>query len=182
MSATLDSLFRTQEGVEDTSRHTLVFAYRPTFGHRWFVNALSLLQNNKELDLNFRGTFGGGVGRFVYQGGQRNVSLWGGLAYTQEDFVGEDASQANVESLAAITFQTFIFGDLDAESETSLLVLPSLSTLGRVRLELRSSLRRELVKDFYVNLSLTESYDSDPPAAAARKNDLVVTTSLGYSF
>ena len=182
VSATLDSLFRTQEGTGDTSRHTFSFGSRRTLGPRWFANAVSLLQHNKELDLNFRGTLGGGVGRFVYQSGQRNLSLWGGLAYTQEYFVGEDTSQANVESLAGVTFQTFIFGNLDAESETTLLALPSLSTLGRVRLELRSSVRRELVKDFYLNLSLTESYDSDPPAAAARKNDLVVTTSLGYSF
>ena len=47
----------------------------------------------------------------------------------------------------------------------------------------KSILKRELVKDFFWNLSLLNSYDSDPPAGGdAEKNDLTLNASLGYSF
>ena len=51
--------------------------------------------------------------------------------------------------------------------------LPSLSLQG---------MRREIVTDFYLDLSFYQSYDSDPPDAAAEKTDYGVITSLGYSF
>ena len=40
----------------------------------------------------------------------------------------------------------------------------------------------EIVKDFNFGLTLLESYDSEPPTAAAAKSDLTIITSLGWSF
>ena len=44
------------------------------------------------------------------------------------------------------------------------------------------SLRRELFKDFYLNISGLDSFDSRPPAEAANKDDLRATVSFGYAF
>ena len=40
----------------------------------------------------------------------------------------------------------------------------------------------ELFKDLYWQLSLFESFDSDPPSALSSRNDFGITTSFGWSF
>jgi hypothetical protein len=65
---------------------------------------------------------------------------------------------------------------------TTTLVFPSLTTLGRIRLQFNAKARFEILKDFYWSVSLFESYDSDPPTTDFRQNDFGVTTALGYSF
>ena len=61
-------------------------------------------------------------------------------------------------------------------------MFPNLTTPGRVRLELNTGVRRELVKDFFIDLSFVDSYDNRPPSEDARSNDLTLVTSLGWSF
>jgi len=52
---------------------------------------------------------------------------------------------------------------------------------GRVRLSSQSNLRIELIRNFYWNFQLYENYDTRPPIAAP-KNDLGITTSVGWTF
>ena len=51
-------------------------------------------------------------------------------------------------------------------------------------LRLRSSnpWRQEIVEDFFFDLSLYFTYDSDPPEGALSTNDYGLVTSFGYSF
>ncbi len=65
---------------------------------------------------------------------------------------------------------------------TTLSAYPSLTTSGRYRIELASSLRRKLVRDFRISLTLEDSYDSKPPDTAIEKSDLRFRTTLGWSF
>ena len=43
-------------------------------------------------------------------------------------------------------------------------------------------MRRELVKDFYFNLTLFDSFDSEIPVEGAEENDWGVITSIGWTF
>ena len=43
-------------------------------------------------------------------------------------------------------------------------------------------MRREIVSDFYVAISVFDSYDSRPPAEGAEKNDWGPVISIGYKF
>jgi hypothetical protein len=56
-----------------------------------------------------------------------------------------------------------------------------LLTDGRVRLNFMTQYKREVVNNLYLTLSLTEVFDSKPPETA-NKNDLSLTTSIGWSF
>ena len=51
---------------------------------------------------------------------------------------------------------------------------PSLTEWGRQRVQLNSSLKREIVKDFFVGLNVFDSYDSAPPNPDAAHNDIGV--------
>jgi hypothetical protein len=44
------------------------------------------------------------------------------------------------------------------------------------------SVRREIVSDFYVAISVFDSYDSRPPTEDAAKNDWGPVISIGYKF
>ena len=57
-----------------------------------------------------------------------------------------------------------------------------LSNDAALRVEGDISVRRELVKDFYISLSAYESYDADPIVETAEENDWGFTTSIGWSF
>jgi len=61
-------------------------------------------------------------------------------------------------------------------------LFPSLTESGRYRTDSSVSLRREIVSDFFLDLSFYYTYDSDPPDALAETSDYGVVTSLGYSF
>ena len=60
--------------------------------------------------------------------------------------------------------------------------MPVLNQSGRWRISFVTSFKREVVKDFYFNVSVNEFFDSQPPSATANKNDLSLTTSFGWSF
>jgi hypothetical protein len=60
-------------------------------------------------------------------------------------------------------------------------VLPSFTVSGRVRVEATASVKREIVKDFFVGLNGVESFDS-APSEGAQRNDWNAYLSIGWSF
>ena len=79
------------------------------------------------------------------------------------------------------TFNIFRFDAPQMNLAASLMVLPSLSDSGRVRGEAALRLRREMVEDLFLEVSLYDSYDNRT-VAGSRSNDWGLATSLGYSF
>ncbi len=64
----------------------------------------------------------------------------------------------------------------------NLTLYEGLNDWGRTRVEADASIRREMLKDFYVTLRAYESYDSQPATAGATNNDFGLTFALGWSF
>lgn len=181
----VSSFIRTQEAVQDTNRQDLSFTYRRQLRGRWFGTGVTSLQKNNELNLDFRGTAGGGVGRSLVHTNRLIVAAVGGAVYTLEQFTGNEERQNNLEAMTHLSVQWFTFGNQETDLDTKLTVLPSLSSWGRVRLELTSAFRREiLVKDLFFAVSFFENFDSDPPQEGGQehKNDFGITTSLGWKF
>jgi len=59
---------------------------------------------------------------------------------------------------------------------------PSLSNLGRHRLQLDGSAKRELWKDLFLSLSVYDTFDSRPPDPDADNNDIGVVFSVGWTY
>ena len=62
-----------------------------------------------------------------------------------------------------------------------LTIYPSLTTIGRVRLNYAPTLSLEIARNLYWNFTLYENYDSQPPVNA-NKNDFGITNSIGWKF
>jgi hypothetical protein len=187
----VDSYLSEQDQAETISRHTLTlgvkrFIGEGILGRRWFYQGVNKFEKNDELGLDLRTTLGGGFGRHVIQNNLMILSLVGGGIYVKEEYEGEGGSLNSAEALLGLGYSLFTFDQHETEIEFNLSFTPSLSESGRIRLDLDTSVRRELVKDFFVEFSLYERHDSDPPQDDAEsdpeKNDWGTSTSLGYSF
>lgn len=150
--------------------------------HRWFNVWLAQAQSNEELGLDLRLLAGGGAGRYFLQTNENLFQASLGLAASRENSADVASDQTSLEALLSAQFQKFIFDDPETDITTTLTLFPSLTESGRVRAELNVRLKREVVEDFFWNLSLLHSFDNQPTVEGAEKNDIAVTTSLGWSF
>ena len=162
---TFNSFFTAQEGIENTSRHTLAIQVSRFLPGRWLAAAVAQVQQNEELDLDFRSIIGGGAGRFLVQSNRTILSVLGGVVFNRERFSGPDPTANNAEAFAAVQFQRFTFDDPETDIAARLLVLPNLMQGGRIRLELETRVRREILKDFYWNISFFENQLPPPEGA-----------------
>jgi len=121
------------------------------------------------------------IGRGVIVTDRTNLSIASGMVITRERYEAAlgVAPATNAEALVGVDFHTFRFKTTDITSR--FVVYPSITVPGRVRMDLDTNLRIELVKDFFWGLNLFDNFDSRPPVSA-RKNDLGISTSFGWKF
>ncbi len=176
------SQFGSQTNAKNTNRFTFDSQYDRLLTERWFAAGLfSLLRSNQQ-DLTLRSTYGGAFGRKLVQTDRTSLTVLGGAALSHESYIpqpGTEPIHNNAESLLGVTFSTFRFRTLNLRSQT--LLFPSLSDPGRLRVSSQSGLRIELIRNFNWNFDLYENYDTRPPISAP-KNDLGITTSVGWTF
>jgi len=170
-----------RDKAERTSRGSLTSTYQRTLRERWFWLAAVDLSRNEELALDMRAGLIGAYGRYVSHTSRSRLALAGGLSANREKYFSEDG-EWNLEGLLAARYELFLFEGRETSFTTTLSTYPSLTTSGRYRVEFTSSLRRKLVRDFTLSLTLEESYDSKPPDTAIEKSDLRFRTTLGWSF
>jgi hypothetical protein len=156
--------------------------YRKLLRERWFAGGVLDFLSSDEQSLELRTTAGGMLGRILVSTERTNFSVGGGMAVTRERYnpsSGLDPLATNAEAMIGLNFNTFRFKTTDISSR--LVVYPSITVPGRMRIELDSNLRIEIFKDFYWSLNLYENFDSKPPVNA-RRNDLGISSSFGWKF
>jgi len=176
------SQFDSQNHSSNTNRFTFDSEYLRTLNTRWVAEGLASLLKSNQQDLKLRSTYGGGLGRRLIQTDRTSVLAIAGAAFSHETYAappGQDLVRNNTEGLLGLTFNTFRFKTMNFNSQAFLFC--SLSDPGRIRLSSQSNLRIELVRNFNWNLQLYENYDTRPPVTAP-KNDLGITTSVGWTF
>ena len=180
-TASVDSAFSGQTEGSSLTRNQFNFDYRKQLNSRWYVGGLFDLLRSDQQSLKLRTSAGALVGRNLQQTEHTRLSVFGGIVGTRENYsesVGKPKS-TNADAIAGADFATFRFNATDIRSRLS--VFPSLTTPGRTRLQLTSDLRIKIVKDLWWGFHVYENFDSKPPVRAD-KNDLGVSTSLGWKF
>jgi hypothetical protein len=179
---TTSSQFDTQSNGPSTNRYTFDGQYFRQLSERLFYGGLLDLLKSDQQKLNLRTTAGGVFGRTIARTEKTSFRIFAGAVFSRERYFPQEQTTTigdNGEALIGANFYTFRFRVLDIRS--SLLLYPSLSEPGRVRVNSDSNLHIELVKDFYWDFHLYENFDSRPPVNAPR-NDLGVTTGIGWKF
>ncbi len=178
----VSSILSNRDEGEDVRRSTGSFEFSRFISPKWDTLAVGIAEQNEELGLDLRTTLSAGMRRHLVRSNSSNFSAVLAAAVNRELYLGPEGEQYNLEAVAGLEFEKFSFDDPEVDFTVSLSVLPSLSESGRVRMEFESRLRRELVEDFFLVLSVYDSYDSDPPVQEVERNDWGLTTSLGWSF
>lgn len=182
VQAATTSQFGSQANAKNTNRFTFDSRYARLLTEKWLAGGLfSLLKSNQQ-DLTLRSTYGAGLGRKLVQTDKTSLTVMAGAAFSHENYFPQPGTQPihnNAESLFGVTFSTFRFGALKLKSES--LLFPSLNDPGRLRFSSQSGLHIELVRNFNWDVELYENYDTRPPINAP-KNDLGITTSIGWTF
>jgi putative salt-induced outer membrane protein YdiY len=176
------SQFDSQANAKNTNRFTFDSQYGRNITENWLAIGLFTVLKSNHQDLALRTTYGGGVARRLVQSDRTALLAIGGIAYSHESYFPQPGTQPivnNAEVLAGLKFSTFRFKTLNINSQT--LLFPSLTEPGRFRLSSQSNLRIELVRNFYWNFQVYENHDTHPPVTAP-KNDLGLTTSIGWTF
>lgn len=170
-----------QTDGDDQTRNEARASHQYFLPRQRFRSYLGGLETNEALGLNLRSYIGLGIGKYLVKTNNTWFSLGGGVIATNENPV-DGSSEQNLEALGNLRYRYFRYAHPKRSFDTSLTVFPSLTDFGRVRSDLRSTFRLELIADLYWALELYANYDSEPLAEDVEKADYGITTSLGYKF
>lgn len=179
----LDSYAQGQETVPTTTRNTLRQSVSWYLQRRWSATALVQLEQNEELDLDYRVTGGGAVDHVLRHTNEMELSLGAGLVGTQEQFSSGTRSEksTSLEGLLTADWDAYHFDSPKLDFNTSVALFPSISQAGRVRGQGEFRLVYEVFKDFNTGIRFTDTFDSRPPEGAT-KNDYVTEFTIGWSY
>jgi len=166
---------------ETSTRASLTFGYARFLKNRWLIPGLAHFERNSDLGLDLRSTFGGGIGRFLIQSNRAEMVVQAGLVASEEKATSGETTES-IEAMLMLAHSFFTYDSPKTNLSLRLFSYPSLSDFGRVRLNLDSLAKREIVKDFTIGVSVYDTFDSRPPTEGASKNDYGVSLSIGWSF
>ncbi len=176
-----DSTFSGQSGASSTNRQDLQTALTRFLGRNSFVLGLSDFLHSSRQDLNLRATLVGGYGRFLKRTTSSTLAWVAGIDYIHESFdtaAGQPSGQST-EAVVGLQYSyiRFDFGEFNSQ----LLTFPGLSDSGRIRITTNNVVTIKLRNNFHLAFTLWDNFDSRPPATA-KKNELGISSGVGWSF
>jgi hypothetical protein len=170
-----------QQSGEADDRASLEVSHLRFPWQRWFVLVGGRFENNESLGLVLRSQAAAAAGPRLVNSNRAQMAAGAGVVVNNEQGVDVGSSQ-NVEALLMWQTSYFTYDSPKTNFDVALQYYPSLSDPGRQRLQLDTAVKREFWKDFFVSLSLYNTYDSRPPNPEAEKNDVGVVVSFGWSY
>ncbi|MEZ5988870.1 MAG: DUF481 domain-containing protein [Planctomycetota bacterium] len=177
------SSITTSKGNDGTSKKEDVsLGYRRFYEGGLFLDVSGGFQANDELGLKLRSYVGPGVGLALLRDSTHALLVGVGVHASREQATagGEDVDQ--VEAVAGASYSIFDFESPKTDLTLQVAAFPSLTEAERIRGEVDARLRKEIVTDFFWDLTFYWLYDSSPPSSASGKDDYGIVSSLGWSF
>jgi hypothetical protein len=180
-ATSFDSTFGGQSGASKTNREDLQSTFTKFLNRNSFLVGYSDFLHSSRQDLNLRTTLGGTYGRYLKRTANSNLAWLGGAVFINESFdttAGQPSDQ-NMEAVVGLQYslRRFNFGELDSQVQA----FPGLTDTGRIRLKANESLAINLRNNFRLAFTFWDNFDSEPPPTA-KKNELGVSSGIGWSF
>lgn len=169
------------DGSERDDRGTVELSYLKYRWQEWFVSAAGRFESNESLGLKLRSQVAAATGPRLVNSNRAQVAAGAGIVFNDERGVDVAPTQ-NIEALFVLRASYYTYDRPKTNLDLNTQYYPSLSDPGRQRLQLDASAKRELWKDFFVSLSLYNTYDSRPPNPAADSNDIGLVITVGWSY
>ena len=170
---------RTSEDVNQ--RQNFTYNYNRKYNRGWFLYATSTLEQNTQLNIQFRGQFAGGGGKYFIR--NNDVLFSGVIAINSNNEVTlDEEEQYSLEGLIGIRYNQFNLTNPDLDITSSINFYPSLTEDDRYRMDLNLNLSYNIISDLSVNVTFVNNFDSKTPSTGERKNDFNIVLSAGYSL
>ncbi len=164
----------------NSSRADLSGDYTRFLGDRWFWKGSAGFERNQELGIDLRTIIVGSAGKYFLQTPTMRFEVNAGLAASVENRT-DDTTQQGLEGVIRSSFDLFKLNIPITRLSASVNVFPGITESSRVRIDTNITLRNEIFRDFFWDLSFYSNFDNQP-AAGAEKEDYGIITSLGASF
>jgi hypothetical protein len=196
MTLASDFLYRTEERIidaslrsnvtrqgegEDQNRQEVRFNVQRLLLNRRYRSFNSGYDRNEAIGLNLRLFSGGSYGRYLIKSNRTWFSGYVGLIGTWEKTVQGEQTE-NIEAVLGSSYRYFSYARPERTFDTSINIFPSLTDSGRVRGDLRSTFKLELVSDLFWSMEFYATYDNEPVDEGAETSDYGINTGLGWSF
>lgn len=167
---------------EDDDRAILGFSYVRYRGKKWFYSFAAGLEHNSSLGLQLRSQAGGAVGQRLLNTNNSSFEVGAGAVVNDEKGIDDTTSTQTGELLFGASYSYYRYDRPKTNIDASIKYFPSVTQWGRQRVQVDAYLKREFYKDLHFSLSVYYTFDSDPPQAGAKRTDVGIVTSLGWSF
>ncbi|MEH6590644.1 MAG: DUF481 domain-containing protein [Halioglobus sp.] len=136
-------------------------------------------ETNDELGLDFRYSFGGGIGKnIVDTQGSNWLALLGIQVLTEQDTFGE--KQESVEGIVSTSYSAWDYKTPELQIKLSGSLYPSITESGRVRGDADAKLKWEIIEDLFVDFTAFGTYDNK--SAEDSRFDYGITTGVGWKY
>jgi hypothetical protein len=181
-SLKFDTVITSSDTQDALQRSTLNLQHTRLWRNRWFSNGSLSFEQNDELGLELRTSLGAGGGRYLLQSNSMLWSLEGGLQVSREELIDEDDVTDSVEATVTLNWDWFVFQDPELDWSTTIQVIPSLTESGRVRGEVDTALKWEIIHELNWQITLYGSFDNQPQSGSGSTSDYGVNTGFMYEF
>ena len=178
LSANWNETSRTENN--NSSRADVSGTYTRFLRNRWFWKGSGGFERNEELGLDLRALVGATAGRYLVQKTTWRWELNGGLAGNWEDR-SDGTTTTSAEGLIRSSLEVFKHTLPITRLSANINVFPGITESGRMRINTDITLRNEIVRSLFWDLSFYSTFDNRPPEGASEE-DYGIVTSIGASF
>ncbi|MFK7831084.1 MAG: DUF481 domain-containing protein [Congregibacter sp.] len=138
-------------------------------------------ETNDELALDYRITLGAGIGKYFIDTNRQNLVASFGLQALEEKSLDGDSDES-IEAVLSAGYSRWRYDSPKLNLLLDASLYPSLTESGRLRADSAATLRWEIIRDLYWDVSTWGSYDNSTIDATASEFDWGITTGLGWEF
>jgi putative salt-induced outer membrane protein YdiY len=166
-------------GDNNSSRADISVNYTRFLRNRYFWKSSNSFERNEELGLDLRAIIGATAGRYLVRTPTLRFELNAGVAGNWEQ--RQDGETATAEGLISSSLDIFRHTLPITRLSANIAIFPGISESGRMRVNTDITLRNEIIRSVFWDLSFYTRYDNRPPEGASRE-DYGIVTSIGASF
>ncbi len=168
-----DGIYTNEPQTGSTERQNGGVTLMRILPKNWFLVSSLSLESNSELGLDLRTSLAMGAGNSFINTNFTRLYVALGMQANREN--SAETNQNNMEGLVVADYSMFIYDDPEVSFNVTANLFPSLTTLGRIRTNIDSSLKWEVFNDFYLKWTFYYNFDNQPLSESAEKNDWAVT-------
>ena len=171
----------TQEKKQDSTRTVLELNYMRFTKDKRFRSVFGSMEQNSELALDLRTIMGVGYGWIPIRSQKSLLGMLAGLNINNEDPKKGDI-ETNLELVGSFMYNYYFYSFPERRFNLDISVFPSITDSGRFRSTIDTSIRFELFRDLFWDLSAYGTFDNQPTADGSANSDYGITSGIGYKF